>query len=99
MSPRVPSCPAIQRGRETTDVPYMLEHDWFPDPLGDHVEIGSGSWVHSSYGFLHDRSTRRVSIGRHSGVYVTTFFDLGPEGQVEIGDYCAIVGAIFATNG
>ena len=27
-----------------------------------------------------------------------TFFDLGPDGQVEIGDYCTIVGAIFSTN-
>src|SRR6185437_786445 len=32
-------------------------------------------------------------------IYNGTFFDLGPDAQVEIGDYCTLVGAIIATNG
>jgi acetyltransferase-like isoleucine patch superfamily enzyme len=80
--------------------PLTLEHDWFPRPLPDNVELGSGSWLYSSYAFLHYRSRRPrgLRVGQHSGVYVGTMFDLGPEGEVEIGDYCAIVGPIISTN-
>jgi len=78
-----------------------LEHDWFPLPLPPGVEIGPRSWVYSSFAFIHCKSRRPrcVRIGADSGVYHTTFFELGPEGEVEIGDFCSIVGAIIATNG
>lgn len=76
-----------------------LEHDWFPEPLPDNVTIGDESWVYSSFAFRHYESKRGVSIGRHSGLYNGTFLDLGPNGRVEIGDYCSLVGVIFATNG
>jgi acetyltransferase-like isoleucine patch superfamily enzyme len=78
-----------------------LEHDWFPAPLPAGVEIGPRSWVHSAHAFQHYASRRDpgVRIGHDSGVYVGTYFELGPEGQVEIGDYCSVVGAIIATNG
>jgi acetyltransferase-like isoleucine patch superfamily enzyme len=76
----------------------VLDHDWFPVPLRDNVRIGEGSWVYSSFAFVHDNSKRGVAIGRNSGIYNGTFFDLGPDGFVEIGDYCTIVGAIFSTN-
>ncbi|GAC1610892.1 MAG: hypothetical protein NVS3B26_20270 [Mycobacteriales bacterium] len=77
-----------------------LGHDWYPEKLPPGVSIGERSWLYSSFAFLHCRSTRSrpVRIGQDSGVYVTTFFDLGPEGEVVIGDFCAVVGAIFATN-
>ena len=38
-------------------------------------------------------------IGNNTGIYNGTFFDLGSEGCVTIGDYCTIVGAIFSSNG
>jgi acetyltransferase-like isoleucine patch superfamily enzyme len=79
----------------------MLEHDWFPRPLPDNVVIGERSWCYSSYAFLHYRSRRPcgVRVGHHSGIYHGTFFDLGPEGEVEIGNYATLVGAIICTNG
>jgi acetyltransferase-like isoleucine patch superfamily enzyme len=40
-----------------------------------------------------------LSVGRDSGVYKDTHFDLGPEGEVRIGDYCTIAGAIISSNG
>jgi acetyltransferase-like isoleucine patch superfamily enzyme len=40
-----------------------------------------------------------VRIGEDSGVYIGTQFELGPHGEVEIGRFCTIVGAIFRTNG
>jgi acetyltransferase-like isoleucine patch superfamily enzyme len=77
-----------------------LPHDWFPRALPSNVVIGERSWCYSSFSFLHFRSRRLrgVIIGNDTGIYHGTFFDLGPEGEVEIGDYCTIVGAIFATN-
>jgi acetyltransferase-like isoleucine patch superfamily enzyme len=77
-----------------------LEHDWYPEPLPGNVVIGDRSGLYSSFAFLHYRSERPVGvrIGDDTGVYYTTFFELGPEGEVDIGDFCAIVGAIINTN-
>jgi acetyltransferase-like isoleucine patch superfamily enzyme len=80
-------------------VSARLEHDWFPGDVPDNVAIGEGSWVHSAHAFQHYASRRGVSIGRQSGIYVGTYFELGPDGSVDIGDYCTLVGAIIATNG
>ena len=78
-----------------------LEHDWFPRPLPANVLIGERSWVYSSYAFIHFASRREpgVLIGRDTGVYDGSFFELGPRGSVTIGDYCSVVGAIIASNG
>lgn len=79
----------------------VLEHDWYPAPVPGNVTIGDGSWLWSSYAFAHYRSCRPVgvAIGAHTGVYETTFFGLGPRGEVRIGDYCTIVGLTLCTNG
>ena len=74
-----------------------LAHDWFPRPLPDAVALGERSWLYSSYAFLHSHGT--VRIGPDCGIYNGTHFELGPEGSIEIGRYCTIVGAIIRTNG
>jgi acetyltransferase-like isoleucine patch superfamily enzyme len=81
--------------------PPPLPHDWFPRPLPGNVTLGERSWWYSSFACLHCHSTRPcgVRVGKDTGIYHGTFFDLGPDGEVEIGDYCAIVGAIISTNG
>jgi len=78
-----------------------LDHDWYPRPIPPNVAVGARSWVYSSFAFLHCRSGRSpaVRIGSDTGVYDGTFFELGPDGRVEIGDFCTIVGAIVCTNG
>jgi acetyltransferase-like isoleucine patch superfamily enzyme len=82
-------------------VSSRLEHDWFSLPIPDNVHLGARSWLHSSFAFAHYRSRAAIGVrvGRDTGLYAGTFFDLGPEAEVEIGNYCSIVGAIFATNG
>jgi acetyltransferase-like isoleucine patch superfamily enzyme len=75
----------------------MLEHDWFPRPLPEQTQLGDRTWLHSSYAFHHSRGI--VRIGADCGVYDGTQFELGPDAEVEIGDFCTIVGAIIATNG
>jgi acetyltransferase-like isoleucine patch superfamily enzyme len=79
----------------------VLEHDWFDRPLPANLQIGRDSWLYSSFSFVHyqSRCEYGVRVGHDSGMYNGTFFDLGPEGRVEIGNYCTIVGAIFSTNG
>ncbi len=78
-----------------------LPHDWFDRPLPRNIRIGERSWLYSSFAFLHYQSEREcgVRIGNDSGVYNGSFFELGPAGAVEIGNYCAIVGAIVHSNG
>lgn len=75
--------------------------DWFDRALPENVRIGAGSWLHSAYAFLHSRSRRpcALSVGCNTGIYEGSFFELGPQGEVRIGDYCSLVGVIIATNG
>jgi acetyltransferase-like isoleucine patch superfamily enzyme len=78
-----------------------LDHDWFPESLPDNVELGERSWLYSTYAFCHYQSRRPVGlrIGRDTGLYNGTFFDLGPDGEVAIGNFCTVVGAIICSNG
>lgn len=78
-----------------------LAHDWFPAALPPYVRAHPASWLHSSYAFLHSQATRpdAVRIGAHSGVYVDSWFELGPDAEVVIGDYCTVVATIINTGG
>jgi acetyltransferase-like isoleucine patch superfamily enzyme len=82
-------------------LPIRLPHDWFPASLPANVELGEGSWLYSAFAFVHccSRRPRAVCVGKLSGIYDGSFFELGPDGEVTIGDYCTLVGAIIATNG
>ena len=77
-----------------------LPHDWFPGVLPANVEIGEGSWLYSAFAFLHYASRRPTGlrIGRRTGVYIDTLFDIGPGGEVEVGDHCTLAGPIFSTR-
>jgi acetyltransferase-like isoleucine patch superfamily enzyme len=77
-----------------------LPDDWFPRPLPANVTIGERTWIYSSFAFIHYRSRqpRGLRIGNNSGIYNGTFFDLGPSGEIEIGNFCAIVGAIVSCD-
>jgi acetyltransferase-like isoleucine patch superfamily enzyme len=78
-----------------------LPHDWFSRPLPGNVELGPRSWLYSAFAFVHYGSRRPVGvrIGHDSGLYNGTFLDLGPDGEVMVGNYCTLVGVIIATNG
>jgi len=79
----------------------VLPHDWYPEGLPDNVVLGERSWCYSAFAFVHYRSARAcgVRVGRDTGIYSGCMFELGPTGEVEIGDYCTLVGATIATNG
>lgn len=78
----------------------IMAGDWFPRPLPANIELGERSWLHSAYAFLHYQSRRRcgLRVGADSGMYAETFFDLGPDGEVEIGACCTLAGPVIATN-
>jgi acetyltransferase-like isoleucine patch superfamily enzyme len=82
-------------------VSRYLDHDWFPESLPDNVKLGERTWLYSTYAFRHYQSRRLVGLrtGHDTGLYNGTFFDLGPHGEVSIGHYCALVGAIICSNG
>lgn len=75
-----------------------LQHDWFPRPLPDNVELGVDSWLYSSYAFLHYSSERGVRIGRSNGVYDGTMFVLGPAGRLVTGDFCTFNGSVVSSD-
>jgi acetyltransferase-like isoleucine patch superfamily enzyme len=78
-----------------------LNHDWFSQTLPDNVTLGERSWLYSSFAFSHYacKSAPGVRVGNDTGLYHGTFFDLGRDAEVIVGDYCSLVGAIVATNG
>jgi acetyltransferase-like isoleucine patch superfamily enzyme len=77
-----------------------LLHDWYSKPLPANVELGDGSWLYSTFAFRHYQSRRPVGVrvGRKTGLYHGTFFDLGPSGELSVGDYCTLVGAIICSD-
>ncbi len=68
--------------------------------LPDNIELGEGSFLHSSFAFLHFHSERDLGfrLGNHSSVYEATWFALGPRGSVEIGEYCMLWSNLFCVN-
>lgn len=75
--------------------------DWFDRPFPENLRVGAGSSLYSAYAFLHSSSRRAcaLTVGRNTGIYEGSFFELGPHGEVRIGDYCSLVGVIISTNG
>ncbi len=78
-----------------------LEHDWFPRALPACLRCGERTWIYSAFAFLHARAARpdAIRIGNDTGVYHGTFFELGEDAEVEIGDFCTLVGATIRTDG
>ena len=92
---------AVVAGIDEPMEPKHLEDDWFSRPLPHNFQIGERSWLYSSYAFshYHCETDFGVRVGNDTGLYHGTFFDLGPEAELRIGNYCSLVGVIFATNG
>ena len=75
-----------------------LEHDWFPSTVPDNVVVGEGSWLYSSFAFVQYAGARGMTIGNNTGVYQGSIFDIGPDGDVHIGDYVSLGSAVISTN-
>jgi len=77
-----------------------LDHDWLELDIPANVVLGEGAYLYSAHAFLRYRSEADVGlrIGRHTAVYDATMFDLGPRGQLELGDYCVVNSPIIAVD-
>ena len=71
--------------------------DWFPRELPRGFSMGERSYVISAYAFHHcaPGADNRVTVGSDSGIYRNTFFELGPDATVTIGNYCTLVAPIL----
>lgn len=81
--------------------PPWLPEDDIELPVPDNIEVGEGSKVWSRWAFLHYRSRRQpgLRVGRNSGLWGATMLDLGPSGELSVGDYCTLVDVTVSTNG
>ena len=69
--------------------------DWYPGQVPENVEIDQTAYVETSFSFLLYRSERPIGvrIGPGASAYLGTMFDVGPRGQVSLGEYALINGA------
>jgi acetyltransferase-like isoleucine patch superfamily enzyme len=77
-----------------------LEHDWWPADVPANVVVAPGAYIHSSFSFHHYRSTRPcgLRVGANSSLYEDASFELGQNGEVEIGEYTMLFGGKFIAN-
>jgi acetyltransferase-like isoleucine patch superfamily enzyme len=80
--------------------PHWLPEDDISMPVPENVEVGEGSMVYSAWAFVHYRSRRPCGLrmGRHSALWSETMLELGPDGEVEVGDWCTLLDIVIATN-
>jgi len=74
-----------------------LTGEWDYSTLPDNVQIGADCFLEREASFELYRSTRAVGIvfGDRVTVYTWTTFNIEPEGRLDVGDDCVLVGAVF----
>lgn len=79
------------------DTVRALPWDWYPGTIPENVVLGDSVYIETSFSFFHYRSQTPVGlqIGRGTCVYEGTMFDVGVNGQVRIGDYGLLNGAMI----
>ena len=72
-----------------------LPGDWFDGRVPENVFIDDEAYFETTYSFQLFRSTRpaAIRIGRGSSIYLGVMFDLGPQGQVSVGDFTLMNGS------
>jgi len=76
-------------------LPRTLSWDWHPGAIPENVVYDQTAYLETSYSFLLCRSqaAAAVQIGRGTSIYLGVMFDVGPRGNVRVGDYCLLNGA------
>ena len=68
--------------------------DWFAGSIPDNVVLDETAYLETAYYFSEYRSEAGVGmrIGRGASAYGGTMFDVGPRGQVNVGDFSLLNG-------
>lgn len=69
-----------------------LPWDWYSGTIPDNVALHESAYLESSYCFHLYRNCAQqgLSIGCGASVYTGTMFDVGPQGNVSIGEYAVV---------
>lgn len=79
------------------ETPRTLPWDWHPGIIPNNVVLDDNVYIETSFSFFHYRSKASVGmrIGKGTCVYAGTGFDVGVDGQVRIGEYGLLNGAMI----
>ena len=77
------------------DCGRTLPWDWYPGTLPANVLIDKTAFIETTYSFYLYRSQASIGLkmGYGASTYLGTMFDVGPHGQVRLGDYALVHGA------
>lgn len=80
---------------------YTFPHDWYGGSVPGNALIDESAYLDSSFCFAHYRSEEKVGlrIGKGSSVYGGSMFNVGPKGQLAIGDFTMVNGAWIICDG
>jgi acetyltransferase-like isoleucine patch superfamily enzyme len=80
---------------DVTATDRTLPWDWYAGTIPGNVVVDETAYVETSFSFYLYRSEEPVGvrIGRGASMYLGTMFDIGPHGQVSLGDYALVHGA------
>src|SRR5690348_7061274 len=71
--------------------------DWWTEPVPPNVEFGDGFYCETAqvFRFLRNRKSGAVKIGKHCSVYSGCSFSVGVGGNVTVGDFTLLNGALI----
>lgn len=72
-----------------------LSWDWYPGNVPENAVIDETAYIETTFSFYFYRSQKLAGVeyGRGASTYLGTMFDVGPNGQVKLGDYALVHGA------
>lgn len=81
-------------GRAPARAGERIEGDWIDRSLPPNLEIAATAYVESASAFMAFRSTRRpgLKLAHGAGAYGSTNFAVGPEGEVDVGEFTCLNG-------
>jgi acetyltransferase-like isoleucine patch superfamily enzyme len=83
-----------------TSTPRTLSWDWYDGTIPENAVVDATAYVETTFSFHLFRSELPVGvrIGAGASTYLGTMFDVGPCGQVVLGDYALVHGARIACD-
>ena len=71
-----------------------VEGDWYPGTIPANAILDPTAYVETTYSFraFRSRSPAGLRMGVGASVYLGVMFDIGPEGEVALGDYALLNG-------